>query len=240
MKVHESWQEIVSNAYNALDSKYRAFLETDKGYFPNFSNFLNAFKTLPKDKTRAILFGQDPYPRENSAIGYAFIDGAVKNIFSDKGLSKEVNRATSLRNFIKMLFLCEDRLTLTSLTQENIAKLDKNKLIRSIIDLKNNFETNGVLLLNTSLVFVNKNDTSLHVKAFTPFIKTLLAFLANDEIDIILFGEMAKAIKKLLPKDHSFTLIETCHPYNIKFISDEKVLKYFAPMHLLKLRQSIF
>ncbi|MDR1461417.1 MAG: uracil-DNA glycosylase [Campylobacteraceae bacterium] len=237
MIVHESWRQIVSNAYNALDSEYRAFLETDKGYFPNFSNFLNAFKTLPKNKTKAILFGQDPYPRENSAIGYAFIDGCVKSIFGDKGLSKEVNRATSLRNFIKMLLLSSDKLTSASLTQENIAKLNKSEFINGIMELKDNFEANGILLLNTSLVFVNKDDTPLHVKAFAPFMKTLLSQLSNDQIELILFGNIAKEIKKLLPSSHNFTLIQTCHPYNLDFITDEKVLNYFAPMRLLELRQ---
>ncbi|MDR1554944.1 MAG: uracil-DNA glycosylase [Campylobacteraceae bacterium] len=237
MLVHESWQQSVLNAYMALDSKYRAFLEEDRGYFPDFSNFLNAFKTLPKNKTKAILFGQDPYPRQKSAIGYAFIDGNVKNIFSDKGLSKEVNRATSLRNFIKMLLLCAEKLTLESLTQENIAKLDKNKLIANIMELKDNFEANGILLLNTSLVFVNKDDTSFHVKAFEPFMRTLLSQLSNDKIELILFGNIAKEIKKLLPENHNFTLMQTCHPYNLEFITDKKVLDYFAPMNLLELRQ---
>ncbi|MDR1285522.1 MAG: uracil-DNA glycosylase [Campylobacteraceae bacterium] len=237
MRVNESWRQIVSNAYDALDSEYRAFLEADKGYFPNFSNFLNAFKTLPKDKTKAVLFGQDPYPRENSAIGYAFIDGMVKSIFSDKGLSKEVNRATSLRNFIKMLLLCSDKLTLESLTQENIAKLDKSGFITNIMELKDNFEANGILLLNTSLIFVNKDDTLLNVKAFAPFMKTLLSQLSNDKIELILFGNIAKEIKKLLPLNHNFTFVQTCHPYNLEFITDNKVLNYFAPMRLLELRR---
>ncbi|MDR3177391.1 MAG: uracil-DNA glycosylase [Campylobacteraceae bacterium] len=236
MIAHESWRLTVENAYNALDADYRAFLEADKGYFPNFANFLNAFKTLPKDKTKAILFGQDPYPREASAIGYAFIDGAVRDIFSVKGLSKEVNRATSLRNFIKMLLLCAGKLTLSSLTQENIAKLDKSGLITNITQLKENFEANGILLLNTSLVFSSKSDTPSHVKAFVPFMKTLLSELSNDKLELILFGNIAKDIQKLLPKNHNFTFMQTCHPYNIEFITDKRVLDYFAPMRLLELK----
>jgi uracil-DNA glycosylase len=237
MTVHESWRQVVSNAYSALNGEYRRFLETNKGYFPDFSNFLNAFKTLPKNKTKAILFGQDPYPREASAIGYAFIDGAVGNIFSDKGLSKEVNRATSLRNFIKMLLLCTGELNLASLTQENIAKLDKSKFIKNIIELKDNFETNGILLLNVSPIFTNKNETSLHVKAFVPFMKTFLLQLSNSNMELILFGNVAKEIKKQLPEKHNFTLIQTCHPYNLEFITDKKVLEYFTPIRLLELRQ---
>ncbi len=80
-QVHPSWQKIIDNSLEVLDDEYQNFLRDDSGYFPNRNNFLNAFKTLPLDKTRYILFGQDAYPREQSAIGYAFIDGAVKDIF---------------------------------------------------------------------------------------------------------------------------------------------------------------
>lgn len=99
LNVHPEWQETIKTAYNALDEDYRNFIENGD-FIPARSKIFNAFKTLPKSKVKYILFGQDPYPREKSATGHAFIDGAVKKIFSDKGLSKEVNRATSLRNFV--------------------------------------------------------------------------------------------------------------------------------------------
>jgi len=72
--VDASWKGILEKALNALDDEYLEFLKTDNSYFPDQKNFLNAFKTLPLEKTKYILFGQDPYPREESAIGYAFID----------------------------------------------------------------------------------------------------------------------------------------------------------------------
>ena len=46
------------------------------------------------------------------ANGYAFWDAAVNELWSDNGLSKAVNRATSLRNFIKMLLVTEGALSL--------------------------------------------------------------------------------------------------------------------------------
>jgi len=106
-----SWKEIVSDALNSLDKEYLNFLSNDKSYFPDKNNFLNAFKTLPLNKTKYILFGQDPYPRYESAGGYAFIDMKVKTLFSSEGgFSKEVNKATSLRNMMKMFLLCEGKL----------------------------------------------------------------------------------------------------------------------------------
>ena len=220
----------------ALDPQYRAFLEKNSGYFPNFDNFLNAFKTLSREDTHAILFGQDPYPREKSAIGYAFIDGMVDELFSDKGFSTRVNRATSLRNFLKMQLIAEGYLKQDDVSQEAIAKVDKSTFISSITDLKENFEANGILLLNTALIFTCKEESKNHVKAFMPFMETLMRYIAGDKKELILFGAMAKSVEKLLPFGHSYTLTKTVHPYNVSFISDENVQVYFGRMQLLQKR----
>ena len=233
IKVDSSWQDIVKYAYSGLSEEYKNFLEQDSGYFPNFSNFLNAFCTLNLKETRYILFGQDPYPRKESASGYAFIDNNVKSIFSVNGFSKEVNKATSLRNFLKMLLLSEGYLSSDDLSQNAISKIPKDDFIDSIDELRVNFEKNGVLLLNTALVFTCKEDTKLHVKEFRVFMQRLLSRLVKHKIELILFGEMAKDIKKQLPSALEFKTVETLHPYNIGFIHDLKVWNTFAPMKLL-------
>lgn len=233
LHVDSSWQEIVEYAYEGLSPQYREFLEQDEGYFPKYEHFLNAFKTLPLDKTKYILFGQDPYPRQESAIGYAFIDGAVKELFSKTGFSKEVNKATSLRNFMKMLLVTHGFLTCKDLTQEAIANIDKKEFIRSIEELKNNFEKNGVLLLNTALIFSEKEKSKEHIKQFRPFIQRLLSKLIENDIELILFGSMAKDIQKNFPLSLHFKSIQTLHPYNIGFINDSSVQKFFKPMNLL-------
>jgi len=232
---HPSWQEIVLTSYNALDKSYRNFLEKDCEYFPTYDNFLNAFNTLPLVDTKYILFGQDPYPRRESAIGYAFIDGLVDEIFSDTGLSKPVNKATSLRNFIKMLLVAEGILHHDNTSQEAISKLSKERYIRTVIDLKENFEKNGILLLNTSLVFTSKTDTMRHTRAFLPFMDTLLRELKDRNIGIILFGNTAKMLEKKFPYLQSYDLYKMPHPYNISFIQDPGALALFRPMNLLYL-----
>lgn len=60
LHVDSSWQEIIEYAYAGLSPEYRKFLEEDEGYFPTYSNFLNAFHTLSLENTKYILFGQDP------------------------------------------------------------------------------------------------------------------------------------------------------------------------------------
>ena len=230
---HHSWQEIIQGAYAALDEAYRTFLEEDKGYFPNKANYLNAFKTLPRNKVRYILFGQDPYPREESAGGYAFIDENVKRLFSENGLSKEVNRATSLRNFIKMALVARGDLDVKNTSQEAIASVDKTSLIDSVLELRCNFEKNGVLLLNTALIFTDRCSSSKHIKAWQPFMQYLLNALRADTPTLILFGTHAKALKKSLDLA-DFETMELEHPYNHTFISNEKAQKLFGPMKLLE------
>ncbi|MFT7823822.1 MAG: uracil-DNA glycosylase [Sulfurimonas sp.] len=229
---HSSWTDILTEACKALSSDYQKFLETDKAYFPAKGHYFNAFKTLPRQKVRYILFGQDPYPRKESAVGYAFIDGKAKNIFSEKGLSKEVNRATSLRNFIKMLLVAEGKLDLADTGQAKIAELGKESYISTIDELRRNFERSGVLLLNTALVFTDKKASAGHIKAWRPFVQTLLKALEEDAPTLILFGMHAKALKRSFDL-RKFTTLEMEHPYNTSFIANKNARELFGPMHLL-------
>jgi uracil-DNA glycosylase len=228
-----SWQPLLDEAYASLSEEYRTFLENNKEYFPTKENYFNAFKTLAKEDVKYILFGQDPYPRKQSAGGYAFIDTNVKTLFSSKGLSKEVNRATSLRNFIKMALLARGDLTKEDTSQDAIIEVDKVKMIDGIEDLRKNFEKNGVLLLNTALIFEDKKSSNKHVKAWRNFMQTLLKGLEGEDIKLILFGTHAKALKKQLPLE-KFESIELEHPYNHTFITNSKALKLFGEMKLLE------
>lgn len=233
-EVHNSWQDIINRALNNLDDTYLEFLQNNEEYFPSKENFLNAFKTLPLTKTNYILFGQDPYPRQDSAIGYAFIDGAVESLWDVKnGLSKEVNKATSLRNFIKMLLICEGKLQDDDTSKEAVASVDKSEYIQSIMELKDNFEKNGILLLNTALIFTTKEDSKKHVKLWKPFVSSFLKQLQEEDIHLILFGSMAKEIEKF-ESSVGFEKFYCEHPYNVSFITNKNVQSFFSQMKLLE------
>jgi uracil-DNA glycosylase len=228
-----SWNDILNQAFDALDKEYQEFLDKDSGYIPNKDNYLNAFKTLPLEDVKYILFGQDPYPRIESASGYAFIDSNVKTLFAPNGLSKEVNKATSLRNFIKMLLVSMGRLSSQDTSQQAIAKIPKDDLIDSIDNLRANFEQNGVLLLNTALVFTDKKDSTKHIKEWRGFIEVLLSKLQDRDITLILFGNHAKDIQKRFDLS-SFHIIHTPHPYNTSFITNKDAQNLFGSMKLLE------
>lgn len=229
----KSWQPLLDEAYASLDEAYRIYLETDTHYFPHQTDYFNAFTTLAKKDVKYILFGQDPYPRVESAGGYAFIDTNVKTLFSPTGLSKEVNKATSLRNFIKMALVANGSLKGGDTSQPAISELDKTEMIESINDLRQNFEKNGVLLLNTALVFSDKKSSTKHIKAWRGFMHTLLTGLHAQSPTLILFGTHAKDLKKHLPLE-GFDQILLEHPYNTTFITNPTAHKLFAKMRLLE------
>ncbi len=236
-EVDKSWHDILLSALLNLEESYVERLLEDKCYLPSTDKIFAAFKSLKLESTRYILFGQDPYPRAKSATGYAFIDGRVKEIFCEKGLSKEVNRATSLRNFIKMALVARGSLSLEDLSQEAIAALDKRELITTMDELRKNFEASGVLLLNMALIFTKKEESRRHINAWRGFIEGLLEALSRQKPTLILFGAYAKRIQKsqsakVLPQ------IAIEHPYNHSFIGNKRAWELFGKMDLL-LKRSI-
>jgi uracil-DNA glycosylase len=84
-------------------------------------------------------------------------------------------------------------------SQEAITGVDKTQKINSIEALRINFEKNGVLLLNTALIFTDKKSSSKHIKSWQPFMQKLLQALELEQPKLILFGTYAKELKKKLP-----------------------------------------
>ncbi len=231
--IDPSWQPIVKKALETVSPDYLAELEKYNSWLPGKDSIFRAF-SLPLSKTHYILFGESPYPRAVSANGYAFWDNNVKELWSKSGFSKEVNRATSLRNFIKMLLVSENYLDPDDTSQTAIAKLDKTPFVSTISDLFNHLLDNGFLLLNASLV-LSQAPVHVDAKAWQPFMYSLLSQLAETQpkIKLILLGNIAKTIKKI-PAVKSFELFEAEHPYNISFIHNKTVQDFFLPFHLLR------
>ncbi len=229
-KIHPQWRSIVEIALQTMSPEYLAGLENTT-WLPGADNIFNAF-SLPKDKTRYILFGESPYPRAVSANGYAFWDAAVSNIWDEKkGLSKAVNRATSLRNWIKMLLYANGSLT-TDFSQPAIAALDKSQWISTLDELFQNLLNQGFLLLNASLV-LSERPVQKDVSAWRPFMASILSQLAEEkkEVTIILLGGKAQPLAKLCPSP--LTSFSAEHPYQLTFITNPSVVEFFKPFDLL-------
>jgi len=230
--VDSSWLPCLKEALSKIDSNYLEKLCQTDHWLPGSEKIFNAF-SLPVKQVNYVLFGESPYPRAKSANGFAFWDAAVKDIWSTTGLSKEVNRATSLRNIIKMLLVAEGLLQPDQTSQQHIAQLDKHLLVQTNQEFFNNFLRQGFLLLNATPV-LQPNQVKKDALIWQPFIKHVLNYLLqkNPDITLILFGQIANTIDSLLDLSQVKKLYAE-HPYNISFINNTKVIGFFRPLHLL-------
>ena len=226
--VHPEWHNVLKKAFCMLDQGYLQHLNETQDWLPTRQRLLAAF-SQPLSSTRYILLGESPYPREQSANGYAFWDAQVDLLWSPTGLSKAVNRATSLRNFIKMLLFARGDLS-QNCSQEAIAKLDKTHYIKTVNQLFTSLTEQGFLLLNASLVY-SKGQVPYHARMWRPFMHCLLNELAKNHahLTLILFGKIAAQ----LPEAHQFPCLVAEHPYNLSFITNTAVVEFFKPMDLL-------
>ena len=230
---HSSWHTYINQALETMDPDYLETLYTNNDWLPGAQHIFNAF-SLPLTQTHYVLFGESPYPRSISANGYAFWDAAVGSLWSETGLSKPVNRATSLRNILKMLLIAEDKLTANDTSQPAIAALDKKDLIQTNQELFHNLLAQGFLLLNATPILRPKL-VKQDAKAWQPFIKHILHVIYSHRptAQLILFGNIANLIDKLLPKSAANRLYAE-HPYNISFINNQDVIHFFKPLRLLQ------
>lgn len=236
--VHSSWQACVKQGLARIDPTYLQHLAQSKNWLPGPEQIFNAF-SLPMNKVNYVLFGESPYPRKESANGFAFWDAAVNELWSPTGLSKKVNRATSLRNILKMLLIADDRLKMNHTSQDDIAKLDKQALVQTNEALFTNFINHGFLLLNATPV-LQDGPPQKDAKAWHPFIQQILACLVEErpQVKFLLFGRIASLIDQFLPSAN-LNKFSAEHPYNISFITNKDVIAYFKPLHLLRETKSI-
>ena len=227
-KTHPEWQFILRRSLKTMNRDYLKTLQDNTDWLPELDLLFSAFNQ-PLSSTRFILFGESPYPRKASANGYAFWDASVDSLWSETGLSKAVNKATSLRNLIKMLLFARGCLT-NDFSQAAIARLDKSKYIQTASDLFRALMQHGFLLLNATLVY-SPGKVPYHARQWRPFVENLLNQLGDYDpsLQLVVLGKIAEKIPEtsLLPG----LLAE--HPYNISFITNPKVVAFFKPMDLL-------
>ena len=214
-------------------------------YLPSGSRLFAAF-SQPLEAVRYVLVGEGPYPREESATGFCFMDGAVGELWSDTGLSKPVNRATSLRNFLKMLMVTEGLLSPAQTTGNAVAEVallarkDRSSLVWTLQDIHDNLLRQGFLLLNASLVYRSHVRAAIESRAWLPFLEIALDALSVHASQhhkplpkLVLWGKIAEKIIGL-PSASPFPKAISEHPYNLSFIQNETMQKLFGPMRLLR------
>ena len=178
------------------------------------------------------------------------MDGAVNGLWQDGiGLSKPVNRATSLRNFIKMLLVADGLLSEDCTTSAAMQAVTQTVCqpgsgwIQTAAQLQSNLLAQGFLLLNASLVFRPDVAPIQDARAWLPFLRTILQVLADQHAvdartklpstSLILWGKIAEKILELPEASHFISRISE-HPYNLSFINNLEMQNFFRPLQLLK------
>ena len=228
LDVHVEWLEVLHDALERMDQHYLYDLMHTIDWLPGLQNVFAAFRS-PLSQARYILFGESPYPRPASANGYAFWDADVTSLWSARGFSKEVNRATSLRNLMKMFLYARGSL-LQDQSQEAIAKLDHTIYHQTAQNLFSGLINQGFILLNASLVY-QSGKIPYHARMWRPFIDALLDKLVDHtpRLILLLFGRFAEKISQ----DDRFNCIIAEHPYNLSFITQAHVVSFFKPLDVL-------
>jgi uracil-DNA glycosylase len=241
-----SWRPLLIKGLEAMMTAHPDYLPqlAQDQYLPTEQRLFAAF-ALPLQDVRYVLVGEGPYPREESATGVCFMDGAVGSLWSSEeggGLSKPVNKATSLRNFMKMLLVADGQLALANTAGEAMAAVSAQARsgagshIQTLADMQRKLTGQGFLLLNASLVFRSHVAPAKDAKAWLPFFETVMTGLAAQARvtpTMILWGKIAELLSKL-PVMKDFPQIAAEHPYNLSFIGNQDMHALFKPMQLLK------
>lgn len=226
-----AWLDLLEGPAATLDPGYLARLEAID-WLPGPELMLAALRHVPLNAVNAVLVGESPYPRKGSAIGEAFHDGLVGTLWSGQGLAKPVNKATSLRNLVKMMLVAEG-LVSPAAKAEEIAALQRSGLVDSLADVFAALRRHGVVCMNATPVLADKNKAR-EAAAWHSFTAGLLTGIhrARPEAKFLLFGAFAKQFAGIAGAE-TWPKLMAEHPYNVSFINDPAVLDYFRPLRLL-------
>lgn len=235
---HEDWRPLLDQALKSVPPDYLQSLLSDQRWLPGVNQLFSAFRR-DLHHCQYILFGESPYPRTESANGIAFYDAAVIDLWSDIGLSKAVNRATSLRNILKTALLAEGLIRAepdNRIPQSSIAKLDKSPLIQTIQQLFDAFQQRGLLLFNTTPVLHPERKPASEARYWSAFVNSLLQQIDLHKTELptlLLWGKIAQQIVHM-PAAASYPKIISEHPYNLSFIHNPEMLELFAKLRILR------
>lgn len=244
---HASWRPVLRAGLAAVaeaNPSYLPELATDS-FLPVEGKIFAAF-SQPLESVRYVLVGEGPYPRPESATGYCFMDGAVDALWSEKGLSKQVNRATSLRNFMKMLLVADGHLKkgqTSGAAMEPIAaraSAPDSPWIQTRAELQDKLLVQGFLLLNAALVFRPQVPPLKEARAWQPLLQAVLVALAGQAqvrqagLPVLVLWGKAAELLSALPDYAQFPRVVSEHPYNLSFIDHPGMQKLFGPMQLLQ------
>lgn len=192
---HKSWADFVkkNNKYfDRINNYFSDCLDTTKGkinIFPYPDLVFNAL-TLPLDKVRVVILGQDPY------FNCEVVDDKI--IPEAMGLSFSVPVGIKIPSSLKNIFR-------NQLKFKVINELPKHGNLTS-------WKDQGCLLLNSALT-VQKGNPNSHAKFWHEFTNNLIKYISDNCKDLIfvLWGRPAYEKLKYIDEEKHF-IIASSHP----------------------------
>ncbi len=200
-RIDPSWNPFLINEnLDLIRQIEQAILNQDIEYTPG-AQFVLRFLSVPLDKVRVLILGQDPYPQKGVATGRAFEVGSLKSW-------QETFNNISLKNIIRAIYYSNKNQYLKY--SEIKKEIGLYFQLKSPDQLFASWEEQGVLLLNTSFSCQLGKPNS-HEKIWAPFTHKLLHFIADKKQDVVWFiwGNNAKSIINGIPVQRK---IESMHP----------------------------
>jgi uracil DNA glycosylase len=203
----EPWQPLLAPVL-ARHHEAETFIgpQRDKTIVPLRELTFQALKPNPPGKWRVVIFGQNPYPRVESATGIAMFD----NAFSD-WQSPQFGKVTSIRCIIKAACIHEHKIDKATSTAD-VRRLLTEHAVVGPPEWFHAMLAQGVLLLNASLTASTDDalSTSRHTAFWKPIVETIVEEIlkakakggagADGGVVFAWWGSHAKALRKTVEK----------------------------------------
>lgn len=203
--MHDKWYLLLEHLFK---SGYMESLRTHismSGFVPEAKNIFRAYQMSPDD-VKICIIGLSPYPKHSDACGIAF---AVE----------DEREFSFLPDSLQVI-------------ADSISK-DYNDISYEPQPLLQNWQDQGVFLINTALTTVPYNATS-HIDLWKRFTQKVVKILDQNRIIFYLLGAEAKKLKEHIVNS---TVFESIHPAackysNVKFDGKFKQIDdYYYKLH---------
>lgn len=231
MQLPQKWKTLLSKEidFTSFDTKLEHLINQSSFLTPKPEFIFNVFDQVTPEQVRCVLFGEDPYPRLNSANGIAFWDTEI-NSWNDK------TNGNSLKNILKALLVFKGLANYHQPIAECREIAEQENMIAPP-DLFRLWLKQGVLLINSSLTFAGSENKKEHFKLWQPFHKALIKVLNTNQTSpyYILWGRKAQQWEKeiLITIDEPSKIIKQGHPTFIHQFLNKNQISYspFSEIH---------
>lgn len=230
MRLPNSWETWLdqyinfNTFYNDLDK----FVDRFDTIMPEHDKVFNVFTKMRPEEVRCVLYGEDPYPRIQSAIGIAFWDAEIET-WDDK------TNGNSVKNILKGLLIAKGWADYST-PIDVCRRIAKNNNFLNPPQLFKRWLNQGIFLINTALTFSSNKDKKQHFEFWRPFHSALIHALNVQKTSpyYTLWGRKAQQWEKIIIKtiDQPSKIIKQGHPTFVHQFLDKNKPEYSPFMEL--------